>query len=58
MMQTILSRLDLLIEDEIPECLELICAHVAAYKPILEKWEQGDYSEKRSRLVKKSIGNW
>lgn len=35
---------DLLIEEQLPDCLLGLCAHIAAYKPILKKWESGDYS--------------
>ena len=32
---------DLLIESEMPQCLLDVCAHVAAYRPIIKEW-QGD----------------
>lgn len=45
MMEIILSRLDLVIEDILPRSLEKICAHVASYKPVIEKWKKGDFKE-------------
>ena len=48
MFEIIISRLDLLIEDEMPESLKLLCAHVSAYKTVMVKWENGDYSEHTS----------
>ncbi len=41
----ILTKSDLLIETEMPQCLLLFCAHVAAYQAVLEKWANKDYSE-------------
>lgn len=43
--ELILSKADLLIEPSMPFCLITLCAHVASYKIVLEKWEQGDFSE-------------
>ncbi len=48
MFEVINSRLDLLIEDEMPESLKLLCAHVAAYKTVLHKWSLQDFSEHTS----------
>ncbi len=48
MFEIINSRLDLLIEEEMPESLKLLCAHVAAYKTVIHKWEQNDFSEHTS----------
>ena len=42
---TIVENADLLIEETMPPCFLLLCAHVAAYKPILKRWERNDYSE-------------
>jgi hypothetical protein len=44
MEDTIVSNADLLIEDDFPESLRLLCIHVAAYKPILKLWEQNNFS--------------
>jgi hypothetical protein len=43
--KTIVENADLLIEKEMPECLLLLGAHVSAYKAILKRWENGDYTE-------------
>lgn len=48
MFEIITSRLDLLIEDEMPESLKLLCAHVSAYKTIMTKWQTNDFSEHTS----------
>jgi len=50
MFEIINSRLDLLIEDEMPDSLKLVCAHVAAYKTVMHKWEQKDFSEHTSTI--------
>ena len=42
--ELILSKSDLLIESHMPPCLIQLCAHVASYKVVLEKWEQGDFT--------------
>jgi hypothetical protein len=36
---------DLIIEEEMPACFLNLCAHVAAYKPVIKRWESGDYQE-------------
>lgn len=43
--ECILSKSDLLIESEMPQCLLDLCAHVTSYEPVLKAWEDGDYSE-------------
>jgi hypothetical protein len=43
--KTIVENADLLIEERIPDCLLLLGAHVSAYKAVLKKWENQDYSE-------------
>jgi hypothetical protein len=45
MYQLILSKSDLLIEPEMPDCLLDLCAHVTAYQTVLEKWKNNDFSE-------------
>ncbi len=50
MYEIIISKADLLIEKDMPQCLLLFCAHVAAYQPVLEKWETKDYSEHTSLI--------
>jgi hypothetical protein len=46
----IIDNTDLIIEDHFPKCLEDFCAHVNTYRPVLEKWKNGDYSEHVSLL--------
>jgi hypothetical protein len=46
--KTIVENGDLIIEKEMPECFLRLCAHVAAYKPVLKKWESNDFSEHSS----------
>ncbi|MBV9470132.1 MAG: hypothetical protein JO316_08465 [Abitibacteriaceae bacterium] len=43
--KTVGENADLLIEERIPECLLLMVAHVSAYKAVLKRWENGDFSE-------------
>jgi hypothetical protein len=43
--EIILKNAHLIREEEIPECLLRFVTHVSAYKAILYKWEQGDFSE-------------
>ena len=48
MQELIVSKTDLLIETDLPECLEELCAHVAAYQVVLKQWENNDFSEHMS----------
>jgi hypothetical protein len=43
--EVIISKAQLLIEDEMPECLLEFCAHKAGYDVLIERWKQGDYRE-------------
>jgi len=43
--EVIHSKADLLEEREMPQCLLDVCAHVASYEPVLERWAAGDFSE-------------
>ncbi len=43
--KTIIENGDLIIEQQMPECFLSLCAHVAAFKPVLKKWQSGDHSE-------------
>jgi hypothetical protein len=45
MQQIVVARADLLEESEMPGCLLDLCAHVAAYEPILKRWERSDFSD-------------
>jgi hypothetical protein len=46
--ELIVSKADLIIETDMPDCLRYFCAHVAAYQVVLKKWEDGDFSEHTS----------
>ena len=48
MQELIESKTDLLIETDMPECLEELCAHVAAYRVVLKQWEHDDFTEHAS----------
>jgi hypothetical protein len=50
MRDLVVNRADLLEEPEMPTCLLQLCAHVAAYEPVLKQWEDGDYTEHRTPL--------
>jgi hypothetical protein len=41
----ILEKAHLIREEEMPECLLRFVAHNAAYKAVLKKWEEKDFSE-------------
>jgi hypothetical protein len=43
--KTIVENGDLIIEEQMPECFLSLCAHVAAYKPVMKNWQSGDYSQ-------------
>ena len=45
MEKAIVENADLIIENEIPDCFLKLIAHIAAYKPVLKKWQDGDYTE-------------
>lgn len=51
MYEIVLSKSDLLIEIEMPQCLRDLCAHVVGYQMVIKKWEQGDFSENLSLLA-------
>ncbi|QPC81683.1 hypothetical protein G4Y79_18610 [Phototrophicus methaneseepsis] len=42
---TIINYSDLLIEEAMPTCILNFLAHVAAYKVVLKKWDEGDLSD-------------
>jgi hypothetical protein len=46
----ITAHADLIEEPEMPECLLELYAHVAAYRPIVDRWKTGDFSEHASLL--------
>ena len=51
MYELVLSKSDLLIETEMPQCLRDLSAHVVGYQLVMKKWERGDYSENLSLLA-------
>jgi hypothetical protein len=50
MRDLVVNRADLLEEDEVPGCLLDLCAHVAAYEPVLSAWANGDYRKHTATL--------
>lgn len=48
MLAILLARIDLLIEDHIPPCLELLSAHIQSYQHVIAQWDAGDHSETSS----------
>ena len=43
--RVIVDNGDLIMEKQMPDCLLRLCSHVAAYKPVMKRWQDGDYSE-------------
>lgn len=43
--ELVVSKADLLIEDDMPEVLLRFCSHAAGYEITIRRWESGDYSE-------------
>ena len=43
--RTVVDNADLIMEERMPDCLLRLCAHVAAYKPVMKKWQSEDHSE-------------
>jgi hypothetical protein len=41
---TVFRNGDLLLEDEVHPCLLQACAHISAYKPIIRRWQEGDFT--------------
>jgi len=50
MLSIITRNADLLIEGNLPDSLQLFCAHVSAYKVVFDRWSQDDFSEYTSVL--------
>lgn len=50
MLTIITKNSDMLIEADLPIPLQSFCAHVAAYKVVLERWNNQDFSEHASLL--------
>jgi hypothetical protein len=51
MVDVIVRKADLLEESDMPKVLLAVCAHVAAYEPVLKQWEQRDFSEHTSVIA-------
>jgi hypothetical protein len=43
--ELITTKAHLMLGGEIPQCLLDLCAHVAGYEVVIQKWDTGDYSE-------------
>jgi hypothetical protein len=50
MEEVILKHADLIDEQEMPRCFIDLISHISAYKPVLQKWSNGDHSEHVSVL--------
>jgi hypothetical protein len=46
----IIEKAHLIIEQEMPQCLLDFVTHVVGYKAVLTRWQEGDYSERRSTI--------
>jgi hypothetical protein len=44
MLSIITKNSDLLIESDLPNALQLFCAHVASYKAVFAEWDKGNFS--------------
>jgi hypothetical protein len=50
MEEVILEHSDLIEEQDMPACFIDVISHISAYKPVLQKWSHGDFSEHVSVL--------
>ena len=48
MVSVICKNADLFEEDDLPPVLQILLAHVAAYKVVFQRWDQNDFSEHTS----------
>ncbi|MGD0731511.1 MAG: hypothetical protein ABR956_09610 [Terracidiphilus sp.] len=46
----IIEKAYLIVEEQMPRCLLDFVTHVVGYKAVLAKWNEGDYSERRSTI--------
>jgi hypothetical protein len=46
----IIQKAYLIVEEQMPHCLLDFVTHVVGYKAVVEKWAEGDYSERRSTI--------
>ena len=46
----IIEKAHLIVEEQMPHCLLDFVTHVVGYKAVLAKWEEGDFTERRSTI--------
>ncbi|MGB8261005.1 MAG: hypothetical protein WCE75_11670 [Terracidiphilus sp.] len=46
----IIEKAYLIIEEEMPQCLLDFVTHVVGYKAVLSRWQEGDFTERRSTI--------
>jgi len=46
----IIEKAYLIIEEQMPHCLLEFVTHVVGYKAVMAKWQEGDFSERRSTI--------
>lgn len=46
----IIEKAYLVVEEQMPHCLLDFVTHVVGYKAVLAKWQEGDYTERRSTI--------
>lgn len=51
MMDVIVNHTHLVDEPDMPRCFKELCAHIATYEPILQRWSNGDTSDHLSAIV-------
>lgn len=44
MVEIIINHSHLIDDDQMPDCLVVLLAHISGYEVVLKQWEQGDYS--------------
>jgi hypothetical protein len=42
--EVIIAKADLLIDDDLPDCLTAFCAHVSGWEVTIRRWQDGDHS--------------
>jgi hypothetical protein len=50
MRDLVVTQAQLLDQDQVPDCLLTLCAHVSTYEAILGKWAAGDFSQHVSAI--------
>lgn len=48
--KVIIDKAHLIVEEKMPQCLLDFVTHVVGYKAVLRKWNNGDYTERRSTI--------